>query len=111
MLLPLLLLRPPFGTPQLLSCHRELEILQAAIYPNFSQIRKQKISNLGETLRWDIIDKYNQKASPYKKINKFIILKEELPKTRLGKIQRFKLAEMLTDISTKKHSNNDSRVI
>jgi long-chain acyl-CoA synthetase len=82
------------------------DILQAAIYPNFSVVNKENISNLSETFRWEIIDKYNQKTSPYKKINKFILVKNELPKTRLGKIQRFKLAKILSEVSMKTKSLN-----
>jgi long-chain acyl-CoA synthetase len=68
--------------------------LQAAIFPDFVRIRDKGIQNLEEVVRWDIIDAYNKKAAHYKKISQFILLKEELPKTRLGKTQRFKLAEL-----------------
>lgn len=68
--------------------------IQAAIFPDFRKVSDKGIQNLAETIRWDIIDSYNQKASPYKRISKFVIVKEELPKTRLGKIQRFKLPEL-----------------
>ncbi|MEJ2053573.1 MAG: 1-acyl-sn-glycerol-3-phosphate acyltransferase [Calditrichaceae bacterium] len=68
--------------------------LQAAIYPDFKALRDKNIENLEELFRWDVIDRYNQTAASYKKISKFILLKEELPKTRLGKIQRYKLSEL-----------------
>ncbi|UCF64848.1 MAG: AMP-binding protein, partial [bacterium] len=75
--------------------------LQAAIYPDFKKLKEKEILNLEDYFRWEIIDKYNQKAASYKKISKFLLLKEELPKTRLGKIQRFKLAA-LTDAAAGK---------
>lgn len=78
--------------------------LQAAIFPDFKKVKEKKVLNLAETIRWDVIDAFNQKVSPYKRINKFIILKEELPKTRLGKIQRFKLPEFAVT-STEKRKN------
>ncbi|MCP4149521.1 MAG: AMP-binding protein [bacterium] len=74
--------------------------LNAAVFPDFYKLKSKDVSNLADAIRWDVIDKYNQKVSPYKRINKFIIMKEELPKTRLGKIQRHKLAELTTESST-----------
>ncbi len=55
-------------------------------------------------------------VSYYKKISKFIILKEELPKTRLGKLQRFKLADLanslgLKKLKTKEPDHEEYRVI
>ncbi len=74
--------------------------LQAAIFPDFAELGRKGVMNLEEVVRWDIIDAYNKKAAHHKKISHFLLLKEELPKTRLGKTQRFKLAE-LADQSTK----------
>jgi len=68
------------------------DTLQAAICPDFRVLREKGIVNIDEMFRWDIIDRYNRQASPAKKIMKFILMKDELPKTRLGKLQRFKLA-------------------
>jgi len=80
--------------------------LQAAIYPDFVKIKEKGVVNLEEMFRWDVIDKYNQKSSSYKKISKFILLKEEMPKTRLGKIQRFKL-ETLTEEQSKEKTKKE----
>lgn len=66
--------------------------LQAAILLDFRKIQEKGVVNLQDTLRSEILDQYNQSVSSYKKIKKFIILKEELPRTRLGKLQRHKLA-------------------
>jgi long-chain acyl-CoA synthetase len=69
--------------------------LNAVIYPNFDNIESMGITNIKETIKWDIIDKYNSKASPYKKILNFKIVKQELPKTKLGKLRRFMLKDLL----------------
>ena len=69
-------------------------VLQAVIYPNFQKINEQGIHHIEEHFRWDVIDSYNHSASPAKKIMKFTVVKEELPKTRLGKIRRFQLPEL-----------------
>jgi len=77
------------------------DTLQAAIFPDFKKLNEKGILNLEDYFRWDIIDQYNQKAASYKKISKFLLLKEELPKTRLGKIQRFKLATLSDSVAGK----------
>ncbi|MHB8579020.1 MAG: AMP-binding protein [Ignavibacteriaceae bacterium] len=73
------------------------DILTAVIYPDFKKLAENSIQNIEEVFRWEVIDKYNHSVSSYKKINKFILYKDELPKTRLGKIQRFKLAAIINE--------------
>lgn len=70
------------------------DALHALVYPNFKLVTEKGILNLDEFIRWDIIDRYNRMASPSKRLMQYTILKDEIPKTRLGKIQRFKLAEL-----------------
>jgi len=67
------------------------DTLCAAILPDFKAIREKGFVNIQESLRGEVFDHYNQNVSPYKKIQKFIIVKEDLPRTRLGKLQRHKL--------------------
>lgn len=74
--------------------------LNAAIYPDFKKLHESGVLHIEEKLKWEVVDKYNKNASSYKKITKFYICKEELPKTRLGKIQRFKLADIITNLSS-----------
>lgn len=74
--------------------YQQNDKLQAAIFPDFRKLQEKGVVNMEETFRWDLIDQYNKGASPYKRISKFHLLKEELPKTRLGKIQRFRLPEL-----------------
>jgi len=69
-------------------------MLKTIIYPNFKKIEELKISNILETIKWNITDKYNSKSPKYKKILNIKIVKEELPKTKLGKLRRFKLKEL-----------------
>ncbi len=70
------------------------DILHAAIVPDFIRLRAKGIINIRETFRWDVIDAFNRNMPSYKRIGKFLLLKEALPRTRLGKIQRHKLAEI-----------------
>jgi long-chain acyl-CoA synthetase len=72
-------------------------ILAAIIYPNFKKIKELEISNIIETLKLKVIDKYNSKVPTYKKILHIKIVKLELPKTKIGKLKRFKLQELLKE--------------
>ena len=76
-------------------------VLQAAVHPDFRKVREQGILNLDETLRLDVVERYNRSVAPYKRIMKLHILAEELPKTRLGKVKRFML-QSLTEASVHK---------
>ncbi len=78
------------------------DILYAAIFPNFRKIQELGILNLEETFRYEVIGQFNKTVANYKKIGKFILIPEELPKTRLGKIQRFKLSEFVDQKQSKK---------
>ncbi|MCK5780222.1 MAG: AMP-binding protein, partial [Psychrilyobacter sp.] len=71
--------------------------LVAIIYPNLSLVQKEGIKNINEKIKWDIIDKYNLDAPNYKKILDFKIISEELPKTKLGKVRRFMLNDLLEE--------------
>ncbi len=68
--------------------------LHAVIYPNFEKMEADSIHHLEQHYE-DLIERYNATVSSYKKIIKFSITKDELPKTRLGKIRRFLLKEVV----------------
>lgn len=72
--------------------------LTAVIFPDFYKLYEKGITNIVETLKKDVIDRYNKQAASYKKILDVKIVKDELPKTKIGKIRRF----MLKDIIDKK---------
>ena len=82
------------------------EQLIAIIYPDFEQIKAKHIVNIKDAIKWEVIDKYNVTAPNYKKIHDIKIVKDELPKTRLGKIRRFMLKDLLED----KNENTDKKV-
>ena len=71
--------------------------LLAIIYPDFEKLQAQQIVNIKDAIKWEVIDKYNVTAPNYKKIHDIKIIKQELPKTRLGKIRRFMLKDLLED--------------
>ena len=73
------------------------KILKAIILPNFKKIAEGKIQNIYETIKREIIEVYNVSAPKYKKILSLKLVKEELPKTKLGKLRRFMLKDILIE--------------
>lgn len=71
------------------------DILQAVIQPDFKKVRAREITELDDFFRWKIIDTYNKTVSPSKRILKFTLIDEELPKTRLSKLRRFQLPDLV----------------
>ncbi len=67
------------------------DMLHAVIYPDYQKAKQLGIENVEEMLKWQVIDKYNQSVTPYKKVMKFSLIKEPLPRTRLLKLKRFLL--------------------
>lgn len=72
--------------------------LLALVYPDFKLIKERSITNITETLKWDIIDSYNVNAPAYRKILEIKIVKDEFPKTKLGKLRRFMLKDILKNL-------------
>lgn len=76
--------------------------LQAVVVPDFALGRREGITDLGQYLKQQVLEPYNQKVTPYKKVMQLHILGEELPKTRLGKLKRFLLAGLIAGDSGRK---------
>ncbi len=72
------------------------DIIQAIVYPSIEAARINTGSSIYDSVREEI-EKYNLSAIQYKRIKSFHIVSEELPKTRLGKIQRFMLEGLVCE--------------
>ncbi len=70
--------------------------LHAVAVPDFALARKQGIGELERHLKEGLIAAYNEKATPYKKVMQLHLLAEDLPRTRLGKLKRFLLTDMVS---------------
>lgn len=70
--------------------------LHCVIFPDFQKLRLEEVHHVDSYFR-EAMEKYNRKASSFKKLMKMTIIKSELPKTRLGKIQRFLLEKLAGD--------------
>ncbi|MCU4154872.1 AMP-binding protein [Carboxylicivirga sp. A043] len=77
--------------------YADLDQLKAIIVPNKADFVGLSPEQVEEKLKWEVIDVYNQSVSPYKKLMDFSVTDAELPRTRLGKLQRFKLAEFASN--------------
>lgn len=71
--------------------------LAAIIVPCLETAQKEQVVNLEETIRYAVIDAYNRQAATYKRITELTLVREDLPRTRLGKLRRFALPELATD--------------
>ncbi len=69
------------------------DMLQAVIVPEKSAVGQPEEQTIEDIIRWKVIDPFNQQVSSYKKIMRFHLTDQELPRTRLSKLQRFKLEE------------------
>ena len=68
-------------------------VLQCIIVPQMNELRESNES-INDILRGEI-EKYNHSVAPYKRIKNIHIYSGELPKTRLMKIQRYKLEGLI----------------
>ncbi len=69
------------------------ESLHAVIFPDLENAKKLKISNIHETLKWDISN-ISSKLPPYMRIKGFDLYPEPLPRTPLGKLRRFMVKDL-----------------
>ncbi len=73
--------------------------LHAVIVPDFKFLSEQNVENPATFFKESILPSFNKELSSYKRIMQFTLVKQELPRTKLGKIQRFKLAELIENIA------------
>jgi len=84
----------------------EKDILTAAILPHYEHFRSQGIGRVKERLHWEI-ENASRALPPYKRIHDFIIINEALPKTVLGKLQRYEIARKYAQRNTVEHEEKD----
>lgn len=83
------------------------EMLHALILPDFGYISEIGVEDLQNYFRENIISPFNAELSSYKRIMQFTLVKTELPRTRLSKLQRFKFAELLEQKENVKKSDSE----
>ncbi len=71
------------------------EMIHAVILPDYTWLTENNIDDITQYFREKVISPFNAEMSSYKRIMQFTLVKTELPRTRLSKLQRFKFAELL----------------
>jgi long-chain acyl-CoA synthetase len=74
----------------------EEERLTAVVVPDTDYCRKIGEVNINTKLRWEL-EGLSDGLAVYKRIKGYIIVKEELPRTRLGKIKRYEVKSKYLD--------------
>jgi len=87
------------------------DALHAVIHPDYKSLSELGIKSPDQYFRETLMPEFNKNLSSYKRIMHFSLVNVELPRTRLGKLQRFKLAELAEAPKKKKgkveHPDND----
>lgn len=71
------------------------DMLVAIIVPQDSWKEGKGDSEMEEIIKRDVLQPYNETVAPYKKLMSLFVYHGDLPRTRLDKLQRFKLQELL----------------
>jgi long-chain acyl-CoA synthetase len=87
------------------------DLLHAVIFPDFSFLSENGVTDIDQYFREQVISPFNAEMSSYKRIMQFTLVKSELPRTRLSKLQRFKLAELLEQKESKKESAEEIHTV
>lgn len=66
------------------------EKLVAVVHPDFAYFRQRNEVNIHHTIRWEL-ESLSKHYPAYKHIMGFVITKEDLPRTRLGKLKRYEI--------------------
>jgi long-chain acyl-CoA synthetase len=78
------------------------EMLHAVIVPNIQYLTENGVEDVNQYFREKVISPFNAEMSSYKRIMQFTLVNSDLPRTRLSKLQRFKLAELLDNKENKR---------
>ena len=84
--------------------------LYAVIHPDMAYLEANNILDINTYFKEEVIPPFNQTLTSYKRIMNFSLAEDVLPRTRLGKLQRFKLPDIYEKKVSKKRkiSKNDA---
>jgi len=71
---------------------RGIDSLQAVVVPNFDYFKKSEGGNIFGKIKWEF-ENISHDLPTYKRITGFVLIKDDLPRTRLGKIKRYQVKE------------------
>jgi len=84
------------------------DILQMVCSPDQRKVAERGITDFKSYIQNEVIAKFNETVAPYKQIKKITVVEEELPKTRLDKLKRFKLKDLVPGISEKEENKENT---
>jgi long-chain acyl-CoA synthetase len=87
------------------------EMLHAVIVPNNDFLNSNAVTDINRYFRDEVISPFNAEMSSYKRIMQFTLVKSELPRTRLSKLQRFKFADLLEQKENKKITEEEPKSV
>ena len=70
-------------------------VLHALIGVDYNELRNREITDVKAYLKETFFPEFNARQTAYKRIMQFTVIDEALPRTNLGKIQRYKLQNMI----------------
>lgn len=87
----------------------ENDKLKAIICPQPSWMSGKTFDEIEQSLKHDVIEEFNKVETSYKKLSGLYVYDGELPRTRMDKIQRFKLSSIVD--ACRKNSKNVTEII
>jgi len=83
------------------------EMLHAVILPDHKFLEDNHIDDVSQYFRESVLSPFNAEMSSYKRIMQFTLVNTELPRTRLSKLQRFKLEDLINKTESEKPVSKD----
>lgn len=75
------------------------DLLKAIIVPQAVWAMDKTIEEMEEGIKRELLEPYNLTVAPYKKLMSLLVYQGELPRTRMEKLQRYKLQELIKSAS------------
>lgn len=87
------------------------DMLRAIIVPQEEWAKNLSDEEIEELLKRQVIEPYNRNVVNYKKIKSIFVYRGELPRTKLEKLQRFKLKDILSAKSDTAAPNDNQPIV
>lgn len=81
------------------------DLLKAIIVPQTVWAMEKSIEEMEEAIKNEVLQPYNLTVAPYKKLMSLMVYQGELPRTRMEKLQRYKLQQLIRNASQSGNQN------
>lgn len=85
------------------------DMLLAIIVPQELWAEGKTDSDIEKTLKREVIEPYNLTVENYKKVMRILVYHGDIPRTRLDKIQRYKLKDIVKECTDRKASSAEAQ--